>query len=88
MIFYFDPRGRGPDSSVRVLSRPDLAELAARLAGYGAPGEQKLDFSYGEVVAILPNHACPVVDLFDSFVVARGGVELGRWPVDARGRSG
>ena len=42
----------------------------------------------GEVVAILPNHACPVVDLVDSFVVARGGVALDRWPVDARGRSG
>jgi D-serine deaminase-like pyridoxal phosphate-dependent protein len=41
----------------------------------------------GEVVAILPNHACPVVDLFDSFVAVRGGEVVGRWPVDARGRS-
>ena len=30
-----------------------MAELAARLGGEGARGEQKLDFSYGEVVAIL-----------------------------------
>ena len=42
----------------------------------------------GEVVAILPNHACPVVDLFDSFVAVRGGEVVGTWPVDARGRSG
>jgi len=42
----------------------------------------------GEVVAILPNHACPVVDLFDSFVAVRGGEIVGIWPVDARGRSG
>lgn len=42
----------------------------------------------GEVVAIVPNHVCPVVDLFDSFVVARNGVVVGRWPVDARGRNG
>jgi D-serine deaminase-like pyridoxal phosphate-dependent protein len=42
----------------------------------------------GEVVAILPNHACPVVDLFDSFVVVRAGEVVGMWPVDARGRSG
>jgi D-serine deaminase-like pyridoxal phosphate-dependent protein len=42
----------------------------------------------GEVVAILPNHACPVVDLFDSFVAARAGEAVGVWPVDARGRSG
>ncbi|HEV8488411.1 MAG TPA: alanine racemase [Candidatus Limnocylindrales bacterium] len=42
----------------------------------------------GEVVAILPNHACPVVDQFDSFVAIRKGEVVGTWPVDARGRSG
>jgi D-serine deaminase-like pyridoxal phosphate-dependent protein len=42
----------------------------------------------GEVVAIVPNHVCPVVDLYDSFVAVRGGAVVGRWPVDARGRSG
>jgi D-serine deaminase-like pyridoxal phosphate-dependent protein len=42
----------------------------------------------GEVVAILPNHACPVVDQFDSFVAIRRGEVVGTWPVDARGRSG
>jgi len=41
----------------------------------------------GEVVAIVPNHICPVIDLVDSFVVlaADGSTEI--WPVDARGRS-
>jgi D-serine deaminase-like pyridoxal phosphate-dependent protein len=42
----------------------------------------------GEVVAIVPNHVCPVVDLFDTFVATRAGAIVGRWPVDARGRSG
>jgi D-serine deaminase-like pyridoxal phosphate-dependent protein len=42
----------------------------------------------GEVVAVVPNHICPVVDLFDSFVVTRGPEVVGAWPVDARGRSG
>jgi D-serine deaminase-like pyridoxal phosphate-dependent protein len=42
----------------------------------------------GEVVAVIPNHACPVVDLFDSFIASRSGEVVGRWPVDARGRSG
>ena len=41
----------------------------------------------GEVVSIIPNHVCPVVDLFEDFVVVRGGEVIGRWPVDARGRS-
>ena len=43
--------------------------------------------SLGEVVAIVPNHVCPVVDLFDSFLAVRGETVLGKWPVDARGRS-
>jgi D-serine deaminase-like pyridoxal phosphate-dependent protein len=42
----------------------------------------------GEVVAVIPNHVCPVVDLFDTFVATRAGSIVGRWPVDARGRSG
>ena len=42
----------------------------------------------GEVVAIVPNHVCPVVDLFDSFVAVRGEAVVGTWPVDARGRRG
>lgn len=42
----------------------------------------------GEVVAIVPNHVCPVVDLFDSFIAVRGDSVIGTWPVDARGRRG
>ena len=41
----------------------------------------------GEVVAVIPNHACPVVDLHDTFVATRAGEVVGVWPVDARGRS-
>jgi len=41
----------------------------------------------GEVVAVVPNHVCPVVNQFDELVVGRAGVALERWPVDARGRS-
>ena len=42
----------------------------------------------GEVIAIVPNHICPVVDLRDNFVATRGRSIVGTWPVDARGRSG
>jgi D-serine deaminase-like pyridoxal phosphate-dependent protein len=44
--------------------------------------------SLGETVAVVPNHACPVIDLFDSFVATRSGNVVGQWPVDARGKSG
>ena len=42
----------------------------------------------GESVAIVPNHICPVVDLFDRAVIVRGGRVIDQWRVDARGRSG
>jgi Predicted amino acid aldolase or racemase len=41
----------------------------------------------GEVVWVVPNHVCPVVNLVDEYLVARGGRLVGRWPVDARGRN-
>lgn len=39
----------------------------------------------GEVLAIAPNHVCPVVNLFDDMLVHEAGRVIGRWPVDARG---
>jgi D-serine deaminase-like pyridoxal phosphate-dependent protein len=44
--------------------------------------------SLGQVVAVVPNHACPVIDLYDSFVATRSGTTVGEWPIDARGRRG
>ena len=42
----------------------------------------------GDVVAVVPNHICPVVDLVDDVIAigADGSAEV--WRVDARGRSG
>jgi D-serine deaminase-like pyridoxal phosphate-dependent protein len=42
----------------------------------------------GEVVAIIPNHVCPVIDLVDGMVVVAADGSVEEWPVDARGRSG
>jgi D-serine deaminase-like pyridoxal phosphate-dependent protein len=52
-----------------------------------APGGGALP-ALGEVVAVVPNHVCPVVDLMDTFLATRSGMVVGTWPVDARGRSG
>lgn len=68
-----------PDAVIERLF--DYHGAVAITAGTPAP-------ALGEVVAIVPNHVCPVVDLFDTFVVTRAGVIVGQWPVDARGRSG
>jgi D-serine deaminase-like pyridoxal phosphate-dependent protein len=42
----------------------------------------------GEVVAVIPNHVCPVIDLFDSVLAVEPDGTATDWPVDARGRSG
>ena len=39
----------------------------------------------GDVLEVLPNHACPVSNLFDRIALARGGRVLGLVRVDARG---
>ncbi len=41
----------------------------------------------GDVVWIIPNHVCPVVNLVDELTVVQGGRIVDRWRVDARGRN-
>ncbi len=53
-IFY---RGEEFPNPVTVLSRPDLAEIIARLGGEGPPENVNLDFGYGDVVAMLQSLA-------------------------------
>ena len=42
----------------------------------------------GTVVAVIPNHVCPVIDLVDAVVAVESDGSTAEWPVDARGRSG
>ena len=39
----------------------------------------------GERVSIVPNHICPVVNLFEKATVTLDGAVVDRWPVAARG---
>jgi D-serine deaminase-like pyridoxal phosphate-dependent protein len=72
-----------------IAGYPDL--VIERLSDYhavvtvpaGAPRP-----ALGEVVAVIPNHVCPVVDLFDRLMVVSADGSVADWPVDARGRSG
>ena len=43
--------------------------------------------SVGEIVAVVPNHACPVVNLADELVIVENGKIVDCWPVDARCRN-
>lgn len=40
----------------------------------------------GEVVTVIPNHACGCANMHDAVVVHRGGRIVGTWPVAARGK--
>jgi D-serine deaminase-like pyridoxal phosphate-dependent protein len=51
------------------------------------PGDGPLP-RLGEVLAVVPNHVCPVVNLATELVAVSSGRTVGRWPVDARARSG
>lgn len=50
------------------------------------PGDGPLP-RLGEVLAVVPNHVCPVVNLTTELVVVSSGRTVARWPVDARARS-
>jgi D-serine deaminase-like pyridoxal phosphate-dependent protein len=40
----------------------------------------------GQVLTIVPNHACATVNMHDEVVVHRSGESVGTWPVAARGK--
>ena len=42
----------------------------------------------GSVVAVVPNHICPVIDLVSTFAAVQPDGRVEHWAVDARGRSG
>jgi hypothetical protein len=50
IIFY---RSRELPKPINIISRPDVAEIVARLAGAGPVDQPNLDFSYCDIVAIL-----------------------------------
>ena len=41
----------------------------------------------GDVVQVLPNHACAAVNLSDFLLIAENGIVVDCWPIDARGKS-
>jgi D-serine deaminase-like pyridoxal phosphate-dependent protein len=68
--------GNGP-----VLRAFDYHGMVRLPAGVAVP-------SVGTVVAVVPNHACPVVNLVDELTLVADGRVVGVAPVDARGRNG
>ncbi|MBI4185017.1 MAG: alanine racemase [Proteobacteria bacterium] len=66
-----------PEARIASLSDEHAVVEAVRAA----------DFRVGQVVEILPNHICPVTNLYDVAYIARAGIVDGWWRILARGRS-
>jgi D-serine deaminase-like pyridoxal phosphate-dependent protein len=45
-----------------------------------------LNLELGDRVAVIPNHICPVINLFDQVTVVSDDGTTDRWPVSARGK--
>ena len=92
------------DAGAKVLARdprPDLEGLGVIPELGDAPVMRAFDYHgmarlpdgidgppIGSVVAVIPNHACPVVNLVDEITLVTDGKLVGTLPVDARGRNG
>ncbi|MET3698711.1 D-serine deaminase-like pyridoxal phosphate-dependent protein [Bacillus oleivorans] len=48
--------------------------------------EGETSLCLNDVVQIIPNHACPVVNLFDEYVIHQEGVVTDVWDIEARGK--
>jgi D-serine deaminase-like pyridoxal phosphate-dependent protein len=84
-----DKGAHGNDSIAghgRIKEHPDL--IIDRLSEeHGVISSRSMDHvKLGERLTIIPNHACPVANLFDEYVVHQNGKIVARWPVSARGR--
>ena len=79
---FVDGYGAIPDWPGALIERLYDYHGVVSLAGGGSPPR------LGSVVAVVPNHICPVVDLVSSFAAVQADGRVEHWPVDARGRSG
>jgi D-serine deaminase-like pyridoxal phosphate-dependent protein len=67
---------------------PGIVRTVNDYHGYVDPVGGAATARPGDVLALVPNHVCPVVDHHARTVVIRAGRVVDVWPVDARGRSG
>jgi D-serine deaminase-like pyridoxal phosphate-dependent protein len=81
-IFPDSPRTFG-----RVAGRPDwtVVRLSEEHGVVSVPAD--VDLAIGERLAIIPNHICPVVNLYDAATLLMEDGSTTRWLVAARGKS-
>lgn len=50
------------------------------------PLKHEVDLKLNDRITIIPNHACVVANLFDTYLVHQNGKMIDEWKVDARGK--
>ena len=70
-----------------VVDHPDwdVNSLSEEHGATTIPADDPIEI--GEHVEIIPNHICPVVNLFDSMYITKGERVIDKWAVAARGKS-
>jgi len=81
----FDPSPAGGHGLILEAPNSSIVNLNEE-HGYVdlSPGDS---LELGQQVRVVPNHTCVVSNLFDEFLVEQGRDIVGRWTIDARGRS-
>jgi D-serine deaminase-like pyridoxal phosphate-dependent protein len=74
-------RGHGQVPSLGDATVVTLSEHHGVVEGASRPPD------VGDVVHVVPNHVCTVVNLFDEYVVTESGSVLDRWTIAARGKN-
>jgi D-serine deaminase-like pyridoxal phosphate-dependent protein len=69
-----------------ILEHPEARIARCRGARLSRPHPQHTRPSVGDVVRIVPNHVCVVVNMMDEVVMVRGDEIIGTLPVAARGK--
>lgn len=79
---------RGPDDGFgAVLEHPGCRVFALDEEHGYIEGTELDALEVGRRIRVIPNHACPVTNLFDRMALVSGDRVLGTWAVAARGRS-
>ncbi len=82
-VFPYFLQGHGTVEGHEDMLFERLSEEHGMLLRRGDPHE----FSPGEKLAVIPNHVCPTVNLYDSVYLVRQGRVIDTVPVAARGKS-
>lgn len=73
----------------RLKSHPEifLDKLSDEHGSFDIPTGAGLEFRIGDRLEIIPNHACPATNLYETINVVEGGRVVDAWPVLCRGKS-